>query len=85
MPDSKTQPSTATVEQYLDAIENSLRRQDCRDLAELIARVTGEAAQMSGTAIVGFGVRSYRYDGGREGQTDLEVLKQLVADAARTS
>ncbi|XHS76885.1 DUF1801 domain-containing protein [Burkholderiaceae bacterium UC74_6] len=68
---NKTQPTDASVAQYLAAIEDEARRQDCEALVRLLQKVTGEPARMWGTAIVGFGSRHYRYESGREGDTCL--------------
>jgi len=64
---NKTQPTDASVAQYLAAIESEERRQDCEALVRLMQKVTGEPARMWGTGIVGFGTRHYRYESGREG------------------
>ena len=64
---NKTQPTTADVGAYLDAITDPERRRDCEALVALMSRVTGAPATMWGTGIVGFGQYHYRYDSGREG------------------
>ena len=69
MPENKTKSSDASVSQYFAAIENAARREECQALAKLMGRVSGEQPRMWGTAIVGFGVHSYRYASGKEGET----------------
>ena len=64
---NKTQPTTADVGAYLDAITDPERRRDCEALVALMSRVTGAPPTMWGTGIVGFGQYHYRYDSGREG------------------
>ena len=64
---NKTQASETSVDAFLAAVEPPQRRDDARAVFEMLARVTGERAQMWGPAIVGFGVYHYRYDSGREG------------------
>ena len=64
---NKTQETTASVEAFLAGVEPEARRADCETLSALMARLSGEPARMWGPAIVGFGVRHYRYDSGREG------------------
>ncbi|MFO0957299.1 MAG: DUF1801 domain-containing protein [Isosphaeraceae bacterium] len=64
----KTVPTEASVEDYLGAIADPGRREDCRKLAELMSEVTGEPARMWGAGIVGFGRYHYRYESGREGE-----------------
>lgn len=65
---NKTQESEASVEAFLARVEPEERRRDATALATLMARVSGEPARMWGPSIVGFGVRRYRYESGREGE-----------------
>lgn len=67
MAENKTKPSQLGVETYLAAIDDAARRDDCRAIADLMRKVTGEAPQMWGASIVGFGSYHYKYDSGREG------------------
>ncbi len=67
MPANKTQPTRASVSAFLAAVARPEVRRDARALAALMRRVTGERAVLWGTGIVGFGLRHYRYDSGREG------------------
>lgn len=67
MAENKTKPTGSDVENYLAAIDDDERRNDCRRVAALMAAVTGEQPAMWGAAIVGFGSYHYKYDSGREG------------------
>lgn len=67
MADNKTQPTDASIEDYLAAIEDPKRRQDCATLVSIMSEITGEPPVLWGTSIVGFGSYHYRYDSGREG------------------
>ena len=60
--------SQAAIESFLARIPSAVRRRDAGRLIELMGRVTGEPARLSGT-IVGFGTYHYRYDSGREGDS----------------
>jgi len=71
MAENKTKPTEASVDAYLDAINDEARRKDCKALAKLIAKVTKLKPKMWGTAIVGFGTLKYKYESGREGETCL--------------
>ena len=51
----KTKPTDASVEAFLDAVENPVRREDGKVIAEMLAEVTGEAPVMWGPSIVGYG------------------------------
>ena len=67
MADNKTQPTDASVDDFLDAVEPARRRDDARRLAAILAEETGETPQMWGEKIVGYGRYHYRYASGREG------------------
>ena len=63
----KTVPTDASVDAFIDAVEDEERRQDCRTVAAMMAEVTAAPARMWGPSIVGFGSYHYRYPSGREG------------------
>lgn len=67
MAENKTQPTDASVDEFLDAVENDRRRADAKQVLELMRAVTGEEPVMWGSSIVGFGEYHYRYESGREG------------------
>ena len=67
MAENKTKATRASVEGYIDAIEDEARRTDCQALLKLMSDATKEKPTMWGTSIVGFGSYHYRYDSGREG------------------
>ncbi|HEY1447129.1 MAG TPA: DUF1801 domain-containing protein [Caulobacteraceae bacterium] len=68
---NKTQPSAVSVDDFLAGVTPDSRRADALALVEIMSRLSGEPARMWGPSIVGFGVRHYRYESGREG----EILK----------
>ncbi len=82
MAENKTKQTAASVDDYLAAIEDPVRRADCEALATLIAKVTKEPAKMWGTAIVGFGSYHYVYDSGREGDSCVVGFSSRKADIA---
>ncbi len=63
----KTQKNTASVDEFLNSVEDAEKQADCRKLVELMQRATGEPPAMWGKAMVGFGSYHYRYESGREG------------------
>ena len=63
----KTTPTDASVDAYIDAVEDAQKREDCRAVAAMMAEATGAPARMWGSSIVGFGSYHYRYASGREG------------------
>ena len=71
MAEPKTLPTSASVRDFLDDIEDDQKRRDCKAVAKLMRRVTGKSPKMWGTGIVGFGTYHYRYASGREGDWPL--------------
>lgn len=67
MSDLKTRPNDASVDEFLEAVENPKRKSDAYEVLELMRRVTGEEPVMWGGSIVGFGSYHYTYASGREG------------------
>lgn len=65
---NKTKATPVDPAAYLAAIEDEGRRADCHVLLALMARATGQAATMWGSAIVGFGVHRYPLSGGKVGE-----------------
>ncbi len=67
MAETKTKPTPASVADFIDAVENPVRRDDAKAVCAMLERVTGEPPQMWGPSIVGFGSYHYKYDSGHEG------------------
>jgi hypothetical protein len=65
--DNKTQPTSASVADFLNAIEHPRKREDSFRLLEMMREVTGMEPRMWGSSIVGFGCYHYKYASGREG------------------
>jgi hypothetical protein len=80
MSDLKTRPTDASVAEFLAAIPDEGRREDCRALAQLMERATGAPATMWGSGIVGFGHYHYRYASGREGDWFLTGFASRKSD-----
>ena len=82
MATQKTRETAASVEEFLNGIENRTRREDGLAMLGLMREVTGEEAQMWGSSIVGFGSYHYVYESGREGDamlTGFSPRKQNLA------
>ncbi len=67
MADLKTKKTRASVTAFLNGIEDPDRRRDCKAIAALMQKATGEKPAMWGETIVGFGSYHYKYASGREG------------------
>lgn len=68
----KTKPTQISPSDYIAALPDPQRQQDCRALVKLMTAITGQKPVMWGPSIVGFDTYHYRYDSGHEG--DMCVL-----------
>lgn len=71
MSDLKTKPTGASVDKFIDSVEDEQKREDSRKILALMKEVTGEEPRMWGDSIVGFGSYHYKYASGREGDWPL--------------
>jgi len=62
----KTVKTQASVAGFLDSVTDPVRKADALALEALLTEVTGEAPQMWGPAIVGWGTTMVTYAGGRQ-------------------
>src|SRR5690349_2210727 len=63
----KTKINDASVQKFLDSVENEQRREDALVVLDLLRDVTELEPAMWGTSIVGFGSYHYKYASGHEG------------------
>ena len=68
MAELKTKLTGASVEDFLDAIENDQVRDDCRTIAGIMEKAAKAPPRMWGSSIVGFGTCRYRYANGKEAE-----------------
>ena len=66
MAELKTKPNEASVEAFLNSVENEKKRQDSYTVLKLMEEITGAPPKMWGDSIIGFGSYHYRYASGRE-------------------
>ncbi len=71
MPEAKTKPTQASVDDHLKARASDDQQADCRALMALMARVTKQPPAMWGPSIVGYGAYHYTYESGRTGTSCL--------------
>ncbi len=57
----KTQPTRASVAEYIASRANPQQRTDCRELMALFRKVTRKPPKMWGPSIVGYGSQPYTY------------------------
>ena len=55
MAEPKTKQNDASVEAFINTIENEQKRKDSFELLEMMRKASGEEPKMWGTAIIGFG------------------------------
>ncbi len=89
MPEAKTKPTSASIEEYLASRTNPEQLADCHALMALLKKVTKQSPKMWGPSIVGYGSYKYRYESGRTGESCLtgfavrgrELVVYLVAES----
>lgn len=67
MAEIKTKPTQVTVDDFIAAVENPVRREEAKTVCAMLERITGEPPRMWGPSIIGFGSYRYKYDSGHEG------------------
>ncbi len=67
MAENKTQPTSASVDDFIAGIENARRRADAQVALQMYKEVTDLPPVMWGPSIIGFGEHRYVTGGGREG------------------
>ncbi|NOT06478.1 MAG: DUF1801 domain-containing protein [Anaerolineales bacterium] len=72
MAELKTKLNDASVEDFLNKVEDDQKRKDCFEIVEMMKQVTKKEPKMWGTAIIGFGSYHYKYESGREG--DMPII-----------
>ena len=65
--EAKTKPTQESVFDFIDAIENPVRRDEARQIDAMMRRVSGEQPRLWGPSIIGYGAYHYRYASGHEG------------------
>src|SRR5690554_6446039 len=63
---NKTVANSASVDAFIQRLDDPAQQDDSNELLRLFHRVTGEKAVMWGTAIIGFGAAKLTYASGRE-------------------
>ena len=69
--ENKTQATTASVEDYIAAITDDVKRNDSQTMLDLLKKITGDVPVLWGDSIIGFGSYHYQYESGREGDMPL--------------
>ncbi len=80
MAGNKTKPTSASVNDFITAIENPRRRSDSLAALEMYKEITGFPPVMWGPSIIGFGSRHYVYGTGREGNAPVACFSPREAN-----
>lgn len=56
----KTKPTAASVDEFLNTIENEQKRRDSYAIIEMMKEATGEPPVLWGSSIIGFGMKRYK-------------------------
>ena len=71
MAEPKTKQTTASVEDFINAVKDENMREDCWAVVKLMQDLTKAEPKMWGPSIVGFGLYTYKYASGRGGDWPL--------------
>ena len=67
MSTNKTQPTSASVLDYINALEHPKRKADALKLYAIFNNIMPEPAVLWGESLIGYGSYHYKYKSGREG------------------
>ena len=72
MAEMKTKLNDASIEDFLNKVEDEQKRKDSLEIIRMMKQVTKEEPKMWGSSIIGFGSYHYKYESGREG--DMPII-----------
>lgn len=67
MAELKTKLNDGSVDDFLNSIEDPVKRADSFLVSAIMEKLTGDQPKMWGSNIIGFGTYHYKYASGREG------------------
>ena len=71
MPENKTKPTDASIDEYLASRASPEQLADCKAIMAMCKRITRQQPTMWGPSMVGYGSYAYRYESGHSGQAYL--------------
>jgi len=71
MAKNKTAATTKSVDGFITALDNEVKRDDAHALVKIFKAITGLDPYMYGPSIIGFGTHHYKYESGHEGDMPL--------------
>lgn len=60
MAEIKTKATTASVEDFINSVQDEQKRKDSFEILKMMQKATGQKPKMWGAAIIGFGDHLYR-------------------------
>jgi Domain of unknown function (DU1801) len=66
MAELKTKANDASVGDFIDRVEDTVKRQDSIELLDMFGKITGEKPKMWGPSIIGFGQYHYKSEKSRQ-------------------
>ena len=74
MAKNKTTETNSSVTEFVNKVENEVKRNDSFKLIEIFKSITGFEPKMWGPTIIGFGNYHYKYESGHEGDAPLAAF-----------
>lgn len=74
MAENKTKTTEANVTEFIQNVDNEVKRKDSFELVEIFQSVSGFEPKMYGPTIIGFGNYHYKYDSGHEGDAPIAAF-----------
>ena len=74
MAKNKTTETNSSVTEFVNKVENEVKRNDSFKLIEIFKSITGFEPKMWGPTIIGFGSYHYKYESGHEGDAPLAAF-----------
>lgn len=71
MAKNKTTETQNSVTDFINAVENEVKKNDAFELLKIMQEITGFEPKMWGPSIIGFGSYHYKYESGHEGDAPL--------------
>lgn len=79
MAKNKTTETQGSVTDFINAVEDTTKRNDSFELLKIMQDQSGFEPKMWGPAIIGFGSYHYKYDSGHEGDAPLVAFSPRKA------
>lgn len=74
MAKNKTEATTESVNEFVEQVDDPIKRADSYALIKLFSEIIGCEAKLWGPSIIGFGTYHYKYKSGHEGNAPLAAF-----------